>query len=344
MPTLSYSDLGVTIDSSREVCIVAIRVPNASHPVRPAVLKINPATDFDPNSPDDRPFAIRHLLPNRRWLDVRMLQYKQSPELKVRNRAIEEIAQAFQKYVRFIANRRWTDAGRVGGEKGLDDITSAGREGLFFAIEKWSPEKNKAISNLASVWIMNSCKQEIARLKNGAYSTPNRIKAMMYAYNAEENKESYLKKAKCRADTKQIIRTCAGSVNNNTISIDMPTNDEPNSPTLQDALPSEDTGIRTVEENDLRGIIREIFNKLKPRERFIFQRLHPDVVPASSIGEIFSRKNEVIPVMEIQKPWTLEKIGGMIGVSRERIRQIHEEVFMVVRSELQSRGICSANA
>ena len=75
-------------------------------------------------------------------------------------------------------------------------------------------------------------------------------------------------------------------------------------------------------------------SNLQPLERFVFQRLHPEVIPADRIGTLFNRKNERVEINEVKTPWTLTQIGNTLGLHRERIRQIHAEALNLLSAEL----------
>jgi RNA polymerase primary sigma factor len=67
-----------------------------------------------------------------------------------------------------------------------------------------------------------------------------------------------------------------------------------------------------MEQKDLSSALRDCFNILDPRE---------DLILRSYFG------------LEDDRPMTLEKIGGLLGLTRERVRQLRDRALQKVRSE-----------
>lgn len=258
------------------------------------------------------------------------------PHSAERARITGEILHAFDPYLKSIARHTWVRFRRLKGLHGLADIESAGREGLLQAIHRWHPDRSKPIVHLASVWISTTCKSEIRRQFRGAVDLPPKVRGLSRAYRAlrdcgkASEAEDLLRSSGSRDHTCQIVRYLSQATTASlSLSILPPTETAWVSGNLSDDL----------DLTDVVSSIRQcLLDACSARDRLIFYLTHPDVVlSCSDVGAVESTTGAsitVTPELAQSTKGNLSTIGKMLGVSRERIRQINQETFLKIRRRL----------
>ncbi len=101
-------------------------------------------------------------------------------------------------------------------------------------------------------------------------------------------------------------------------SLDTPVNDNGDS-TLKDFIPAETESVEEIcEQQDLRFQLELALNVLTPREKEVLK------LRAGFVDD---------------EPWTLEKVGGKYGLTRERIRQIEARAIRKLLHPKYSRNL-----
>lgn len=193
----------------------------------------------------------------------------------------------------------------------LEEIISAGNEGLIKAIERYDPEKGYKLSTFMIWWIRQAILTADAELRNLIRIPGNRQVDMHKAKKLEAKKIQELGRGLHQYeienlsyyDNKHLIQL------NNTISLnDLDENDHEIVGTL--LPPVEDDMESDLEQEALKETIKELMQGLSWKEKDILT--------------LYMGLDDI-------KPLTLESIGKLHGLSRERIRQIKSATLQKIQ-------------
>ena len=206
------------------------------------------------------------------------------------------------------------------GEK-LDDLISAGNEGLIEAAKRFDTTRGFKFISYAVWWIRQSIQKHISenskqiRLPLNKISLVNKIKTVTSQLeqslqrnpSVEEIREEIeLKFEKVKIEPGDIERIMASNTPLSSLDMTLGENSES---TLADLLITETIGdvAQTLKQQDLKLTLQKVFNKkFSPREK--------DVI--SMFFGIFGEKQH-----------TLDEIGDKFDLTRERVRQIKEKAL-----------------
>lgn len=189
----------------------------------------------------------------------------------------------------------------------LPDIINQGNIGLIEAAKRYDPEKNVKFITYAVWWIRQAI---IHGLSNQTGSVKLPLKQANNLYKINSSKERLTKELKREPTVKEISK--ASGINEDEIdhlvqaskkhlSLDAATNDEEDNFFI-DNLEDENSSVeKAIIEKTMRDAIDEIISYLDERE-------------ASIINMRFG--------MDDGTPKTLEEIGKVLNLSRERVRQL----------------------
>ena len=197
------------------------------------------------------------------------------------------------------------------------DLIQEGNIGLLIAVDKYNPDLGYRFGTYAGFWIKQSIVRAIAN-KGKMIRLPLHIHRELYSYMLDVNK---LSKKLCRVPTSreisQELNLPLEKVLKNQalikpiISLNKTVDDESDDELGNLFTYSNDNVEATVCNNSLKDEINKIFDKIKFSER-----------TKEILRLIFGFDGE---------PMTLDEIGEMYGVSRQRIHQIETESINKIR-------------
>lgn len=235
----------------------------------------------------------------------------------------DNLVQANEKLIWKIAKRYQTQA-TVGFS--LEDMTQVGMEGLIKAVEKFDLSKGYQFSTYATWWIRQAITRGIAD-----YSTtvrlPVHMREILSRLICVENEslgekgkidESYItEKMGISLGKYKELQKIRNTYNVN-ISLDLPIGIERDDTLLSDFIVAE--------------------NNENPEEQYYQLALHKEFKEVFDI--LTEREEKVIKLRfgfgDDGRIWTLEDIGKILNVTRERVRQIEEKALKKLRQPKNS--------
>ena len=240
--------------------------------------------------------------------------------------AEDERAQAFDAFMLHNMRLVWSIARAHAGEGlELDDIVQNGMLGLYRAVEKFDATKGYKFSTYATWWIRQSIDRGIAnegRLVRLPVHMVERMAKVLRARSRLLTENGSAELAQIMSETglpaKEVIeclRLSAGIV-----SLDKPIEDS--GETLGDFVlqqPDNDADpAEIIDRMGIRLLIRATLDELTERE-----------------ATVISLRNGLVD----DEPRTLEEIGKVFGLTRERIRQIEDKARKKLRVAFTARGL-----
>jgi len=200
------------------------------------------------------------------------------------------------------------------------DLINEGNMGLMKAVERFDPSKGGKLSTYASWWIKQSIKRALAN-----QSKTIRLPVHMVDRVAQIRRCSAKLSEKLGRDptddelAEELSMPSARiahlrNVSLRPASLDSPINDEDGS-TLGEIVPDEHSvnPLESLQSKSLVGDVNQVLAMLEPRE-------------ADIIRLRFG--------LDGRDPLTLEQVGGKIGITRERVRQLQEQALRDLRNKM----------
>ena len=209
------------------------------------------------------------------------------------------------------------------------DLIQEGNTGLIIAADRFDVKRNTKFSTYATGWIRQAITRAITD-KGRNIRIPSRLYYKIGKYRKIEGilENELHRKPTTKEIAKRMCITETQAENiaawqNDTLSMNYtPTDDEDNK--LEEIISSQDDGPETIAfTNDMQKEVRQILDEcssLTPNERTV-------------IIKRFGLENNI--------SLTLEETGKIIGVSRERTRQIEEKALTKLRSFSKTRRLAT---
>lgn len=212
----------------------------------------------------------------------------------------------------------------------LSELVAIGNEGLLKAVRKFDPDQGVKFISYAVWWVRQAVLKALAEQTRSVRIPLNQNSQLIRLARAETILAQVLKRDPTEDEVSHIINDtpenvrAARQMSATEVSLDAPVDrSDREASTLGERFAGVDaTEIEDVTDYKLmREFINRVFRKyLTPRERKILYLYYG--------------------LEEGSEAMTLEKIGELMGVTRERIRQIRERAFEKLRESPDGRALC----
>lgn len=211
----------------------------------------------------------------------------------------------------------------------LSELVAIGNEGLLKAVRKFDPDQGVKFISYAVWWVRQAVLKALAEQTRSVRIPLNQNSQLIRLSRAETVLAQVLKRdptdheiGRLLDETPEQVRA-AKSMSSTEVSLDAPVDrSDREASTLGERFADRD-GVEIEERTDfnlMRETIDRVFRQyLTPRERKIL--------------------NLYYGLDEGAEAMTLEKIGALMGVTRERIRQIRERAFDKLRTSPEGRAL-----
>src|SRR5215212_4765651 len=212
----------------------------------------------------------------------------------------------------------------------LSELVAIGNEGLLKAVRKFDPDQGVKFISYAVWWVRQAVLKALAEQTRSVRIPLNQNSQLIKLARAETILAQVLKRdptdseiARLVEETPDVVRS-ARQMSATEVSLDAPVDrSDREASTLGERFAGVDGGdIEDVTDFKLmREFIDRAFRKyLTPRERKILYLYYG--------------------LEEGSEAMTLERIGALMGVTRERIRQIRERAFEKLRESPDGKALC----
>jgi RNA polymerase primary sigma factor len=211
----------------------------------------------------------------------------------------------------------------------LSELVAIGNEGLLKAVRKFDPDQGVKFISYAVWWVRQAVLKALAEQTRSVRIPLNQNSQLIRLARAETVLAQVLKRdptenevGRLLEETPEAIRL-SRQMSASEVSLDAPVDrSDREASTLGERFPGVDGGEieETTDSKLMREFIDRVFKKyLTPRERRILHLYYG--------------------LEEGSEAMTLERIGELMGVTRERIRQIRERAFEKLRGSPDGRAL-----
>lgn len=236
--------------------------------------------------------------------------YKTDGDMKAREKLINSNLRLVVKIANQYQNAHLT----------AEDLIMEGNQGLLIAVEKYNPELGYKFSTCAVPWIKQSIGKAIVE-KGRNIRTPAHIYQLLAKYRAVINDFAIKGIKPTDGDIAKRLGIEVEKIADlkklkyDTLSLDAPLGED-GEDTIGDlqADGKTETPTQYVEKNLLHDKIISVLKKFKPRNQQIIKLRYG--IKEEGDGPEYDREH------------TLEEIGEIVGITRERVRQIEKETLL----------------
>ena len=211
----------------------------------------------------------------------------------------------------------------------LSELVAIGNEGLLKAVRKFDPDQGVKFISYAVWWVRQAVLKALAEQTRSVRIPLNQNSQLIRLARAETVLSQILKRDPTEAELGRLLDETPEQVRSSKqmsateVSLDAPVDrSDREASTLGERFAGQD-GIEIEENTDgklMREFIDRVFTRyLTPRERKILYLYYG--------------------LEEGSEAMTLERIGALMGVTRERIRQIRERAFEKLRESPDGRAL-----
>ena len=206
----------------------------------------------------------------------------------------------------------------------IGDLISEGNLGLITAVEKYNPDLNYRFSTCATPWIKQAITKAITdkgrniRIPSHIYQLLSKYKQVVNEFEADgilnPTDEQIAKKLGVESAKVGELKTYLYD----TVSMETPLESD-GEDTIQDMIADThiETPVQYTERLELHNKIIKIIDTLKPRTKEIIKLRYG--IAADGDPDIYKKEH------------TLEEIGEILGITRERVRQIEKQTLAQIR-------------